>query len=52
MNYVSTRNNEVTVTSAQAIARGISEEGGLFLPCVIPTLTADDFKKIYRPQDR
>ena len=46
MNYVSTRNNEVTVTSAQAIARGISEEGGLFLPCTIPTLTADDFKKI------
>ena len=46
MDYVSTRNNEVKVTSAQAIARGISEEGGLFLPCTIPTLTSDDFENI------
>ena len=46
MNYVSTRNNDIKVTSAQAIASGISEEGGLFLPCSIPSLSPDDFDKI------
>ena len=46
MNYVSTRNNNIKVTSAQAIARGISEEGGLFLPSTIPALSGDDFNNI------
>ena len=30
MNYNSTRNAALQVTAAQAIAQGISEEGGLF----------------------
>lgn len=42
MNYRSTRNNAVTVTAAQAIARGISEDGGLFVPVEFPALTAAD----------
>lgn len=46
MNYVSTRNNDIKVTAAQAIASGISEEGGLFLPCSIPTLSPADFNKL------
>ena len=29
MLYTSTRNNKIRVTAAQAIAQGISEEGGL-----------------------
>ncbi len=46
MNYVSTRNNKITVTSAQAIAGGISKEGGLFVPQEIPKLSANDFNKL------
>lgn len=36
MFYTSTRNNKIRVTASQAIAQGISEEGGLFVPCEIP----------------
>ena len=32
MYYKSTRNSSVNVTSAQAIAQGISKDGGLFVP--------------------
>ncbi len=46
MFYNSTRNNSTTVTSAQAIARGLSVEGGLFVPQSIPTLTTADFDTI------
>ena len=46
MLYNSTRNNSTTVTSAQAIARGLSVEGGLFVPQSIPVLSADDFDTI------
>ena len=37
MNYNSTRNAALQVTAAQAIAQGISEEGGLFVPPKIKT---------------
>lgn len=46
MLYNSTRNNSTTVTSAQAIARGLSVEGGLFVPQSIPVLSAADFDTI------
>ena len=46
MNYVSTRNNSVKVSSAYAIAHGISAEGGLYVPENIPQLTKDDFVKL------
>lgn len=39
MLYTSTRDNTVKVTAAQAIAQGISAEGGLFVPEVIPKLS-------------
>ena len=42
MNYKSTRDNSIGVTSAKAIAQGLSEEGGLFVPENIPALTKDD----------
>ena len=32
--------------SAQAIAQGISEDGGLFVPSVIPAITLDDIKAL------
>ncbi len=46
MNYVSTRNNSVSVPSAKAIGLGISADGGLFLPESIPALTAADIEKM------
>ncbi len=43
MNYVSTRNNDIKVSSAFAIAHGISAEGGLYVPESIPKLYEEDF---------
>lgn len=36
--YSSTRNSETKVLASQAILKGISEDGGLFIPNEIPTL--------------
>lgn len=44
MYYKSTRDSSVNVTSAQAIAQGISKDGGLFVPSEIPEITFDDIK--------
>lgn len=41
MLYTSTRNKSIKVTAAQAIAQGISEEGGLFVPCELPQFSLD-----------
>ena len=46
MFYRSTRNSDVNVTSAQAIAQGISEDGGLFVPSEIPSISMEDIKKL------
>ena len=46
MNYISTRNKNVKVTASEAIAKGISPEGGLFVPENIPSLSKDDFEKL------
>lgn len=46
MFYKSTRNSEVKVSSAQAIAQGISEDGGLFVPSEIPAITLDEIKAL------
>lgn len=40
MLYTSTRDKSIKVTAAQAIAQGISEEGGLFVPCELPKFDA------------
>lgn len=42
MYYKSTRNSSVNVTSAQAIAQGISKDGGLFVPSEIPSVSMDE----------
>ncbi|MGI6403213.1 MAG: threonine synthase [Oscillospiraceae bacterium] len=44
MNYRSTRDNSVAVGSAHAIARGISPDGGLYLPEALPRLTLKDLE--------
>ena len=41
MLYTSTRNNKIRVSAAQAIAQGISEEGGLFVPVEFPQFDLD-----------
>ena len=41
MFYTSTRDNSIKVSAAQAIAQGISEEGGLFVPCEIPEFSLE-----------
>lgn len=44
MRYTSTRDCKTKVTSAQAIARGISPEGGLFVPEEIPTISRTEIE--------
>ena len=39
MRYVSTRDNQVKVTAARAIAQGISKDAGLFVPESLPVLS-------------
>ncbi len=41
MNYTSTRNDTLKVSSSYAIANGISAEGGLFVPTDIPKVTPE-----------
>ena len=42
MNYQSTRNSDLSLSSAEAIMQGLSRDGGLFVPVSVPQLT-DDF---------
>lgn len=44
MEYKSTRNKDLRVTAAQAITRGLSEEGGLFVPESFPELEMADIE--------
>ena len=46
MNYRSTRNSRESVSSAQAIAHGISVDGGLFVPESIPSVSLDDLQML------
>lgn len=46
MFYTSTRDKSIKVTASQAIAQGISEEGGLFVPCELPQFTIKDIEKM------
>lgn len=39
--FFSTRNKEIRITASEAILKGISEDGGLFLPLSIPFLQYD-----------
>ena len=46
MFYTSTRDKSVKVTAAEAIAKGISSEGGLFVPTEIPAISAGFIEKL------
>ena len=42
MNYASTRNSSLKVTSAHAIVKGLSDEGGLYIPESVPALSKEE----------
>ena len=42
MKFTSTRNDKIEVTGAQAVVKGLSEEGGLFVPAFFPVITNED----------
>lgn len=46
MQFQSTRDGRIRVSAAQAIAQGISVEGGLFVPEEIPALTAEEMTSL------
>lgn len=46
MLYNSTENNNEVVSASQAIAQGISKDGGLFVPQELPKYTEDTFKNL------
>lgn len=46
MNYKSTRDSSVSIPSALAISRGISPEGGLYVPENMPWLSYNDIKEL------
>ena len=46
MYYKSTRDSSLQVTSAVAIAQGISADGGLFIPSEIPTISMEELKAL------
>ena len=48
MEFISTRNNKIKVTSSYAITHGISAEGGLFLPQTVPVLSDEDFSRMLK----
>lgn len=46
MQYISTRDNSVRVSAAQAIAQGISRESGLFVPESLPALSHERLESL------
>ena len=46
MQYKSTRNGKISITSAQAIKQGLSVEGGLFVPESLPAVTAEEIASL------
>jgi threonine synthase len=46
MDYKSTRDSSILVSSAQAISRGISSDGGLFVPASMPWLSYNDLNTL------
>ena len=46
MNYHSTRNKEISLTAGQAIIKGLSPDGGLFVPDFIPEFSAEEIAQM------
>ena len=48
MRYVSTRDASLKISAAEAIARGLSPDGGLFVPETLPKVPADMLRSLGR----
>ncbi len=46
MRYVSTRDASLKITAAEAIARGLSADGGLFVPETLPHVSAEMLRSL------
>ena len=46
MRYLSTRDKNIRITAAEAIAKGLSKEGGLFVPEVLPSLSKEQIESL------
>ena len=46
MQYHSTRDKSISVSSAEAIKKGLSEEGGLFVPDSFPSVTLEEIEAL------
>ncbi len=44
MNYKSTRDNNISVKSSEAIVKGLSSDGGLFIPDSVPVISQANIK--------
>ena len=49
MEFCSTRNSRLRVSASQAIAQGLSSEGGLFVPCEFPRVDARELCSLEYP---
>ncbi len=46
MRYVSTRDSSLKITAAEAIARGLSPDGGLFVPETLPQVSSEALRSL------
>ena len=46
MQYHSTRDKSISVSAAEAIKKGLSEEGGLFVPDSFPEVTLEEIQAL------
>lgn len=46
MQYHSTRDKSISVSAAEAIKKGLSQEGGLFVPDSFPSVTLDEIQSL------
>lgn len=44
MNFISTRNADRVVSGAEAVVKGLSDEGGLFVPALFPEVTREEIE--------
>jgi len=52
MRYVSTRDNALNMTAAQAIATGLSRDGGLFTPDTFPVVSMGEIEQLCKADYR
>lgn len=52
MKYISTRNKDCRVSAAEAIVRGLSPDGGLFVPERIPSVTENELEMLCKADYR